>query len=442
MPPASTRAIPSRPPGRSHVWYEPAVPRKVLFIAYLFPPIAGGGVHRSVAFVRHLRAFGWEPVVVCAGPGADSWVEDPSLLEHIPPGVEVHRVSNRVLGTAVRTIRRLARGPLRAVADAVLAVPDRQVSWGPGAWRAGRRRLAQGDIEAIYSTGAPWTDHLVAQVLKREFRLPWVADFRDPWTLFEMYRPVTRWHEAFDRRLEGGIYRDADRIISNTPESLADLVTSFPAAKPKAICIPNGFEESDFTHLPEPKPVPPLTIGYAGSFYPGRGPEDFYRLLDGALGHHPDLRTKLRILLMGRTEQAPSVAGTRIEGLTTALGYLPRDQALKTLAECTLSLIVMPRSRDGSTRVVPGKLYEALRLGRPILAVTPPGGAADLVREAGGDSLVLDPLDPEGAPRLAEWLTQLAARGPKGRMNPELVRKYDRRVLTERLAATLDTLVL
>ena len=180
--------------------------RRVLMVAYMFPPVTGVGIERTLKHVTYLPDAGWQPVVVAAASPGYRLV-DPDTLERVPASTEVHRAISlepahlrRWLGGLLRggrlgppgvraTGRPSASGTgVRGMLNQAwrtyveLAwIPDEQIGWAPGAIAAGIGANADDPVDAIYSSGPPWTSHLVAAAIQGLTGLPWVADFRDPW---------------------------------------------------------------------------------------------------------------------------------------------------------------------------------------------------------------------------------------------------------------------
>ena len=407
--------------------------REVLVIAYLFPPLGGGGVQRTLGFVRHLPANGWRPTVICAGDDATYWARDPTLMRRVPLEATVVRVPAGWPGSAARWTRRLVPHAYRRAFDQFVFVPDRQVPWGPNALQAGLRIAERGRFAALYSTGSPWTNHMVAMAIKARTGLPWIADFRDPWTQNMTFSTASGAHAALHRRLENLVYRHADRIVANTPGHMRAVQAAFAASYDKTTFIPNGYAESDFAKCRHPiASRDPVLLGYAGSFYPGHGPEALLDMLRQARPHAPPFRLRF----IGNTQLGDQPADAGLDDITEDLGYLTQAQMLDRLAECHATIVTMP-GQPRPTGVVPQKLYMYLRLGRPMVAILPPGDAADLVREAGDQHLLQDPVALDGD-AAADWLHQLAAdRVPGVPVGSLVVRRHARDVLTQRLAGLL-----
>lgn len=410
--------------------------KRLLVIAWFFPPMGGGGVQRTLSFVRHLSALGWRITVLTTDAPERYWAQDPGLLERVPASVEVVRVGDRALSLARRVVRRAAPERVRRDVDRLLDLPDRQATWRPYAIREGRRLLQAERFDAIYSTSAPWSAHLVAHALARRARVRWVADFRDPWTLNQTFRPATRAHARWAEAWEARILRDADVVLTNTPKNAAALQARFTDRRAHVEALPNGWEADETEGLGPPSAEGPLTIGYAGSFYAGYQPDAFYRHLLAAFTEAPALRSTVRVRMCGRTEQAQAAAAAGLADVVEERGYLPQRAALEHLAKSHAVLLTLPDAADSGW--VPQKLYVYLRLDRPVIAVLPPGEARDILERAGGRQLVLAPDARDGGPRLAAFLRELGPRrtAPAG-YGREVVQAYDR----ARLAARLDALL-
>src|SRR4051795_12216989 len=184
--------------------------RRVLFLAYYFPPVGGGGVQRAVKFCRYLVEFGWQPVVV-TGPGGpgDLWApEDKTLTAELPPEVEVHRIAHPEPSVPVWRGR---------VGRALDLMPATLRWWVDGATEVGRR--AGRDTDVILGELAPYATAHAATRLSRELGLPWVADLQDPWALDEMWLYPSGLHRARDTRRMHRLLGTASAIVMNTPEA-------------------------------------------------------------------------------------------------------------------------------------------------------------------------------------------------------------------------------
>jgi glycosyltransferase involved in cell wall biosynthesis len=396
---------------------------RVLVVAYLYPPAGGGGVQRTAGFVRHLPDFGWSPEVV-AGTAEGYWARDPSLEAGL--AAPVTRVPLPPWDALRRWTRRALPPSIRAAFDAS-RLPDVHSAWILPAFRAAARRHARRPFDVIYSTGPPWTDHVVAALLARRFGLPWVADFRDPWA-HNPLQPPPRALAPAHRALEAWVHGTADLSIASTEGYRRAMAEAFDLPPGATMHLPNGFTESDFPGLPAPAPAPPLRLGYAGSFYGAHGPEALFDALEAVAIRDPELGLTVELFGMTGTPRARAFT-------VNAHGYVPQRAALEGLARCPVVFLTVP-DRPGAEGCVPQKLYVYLRLGRPILWCGPEGDATAILRRAGGTHFALDPRRPD-LEGLGRWLRARVDEAPPAPFSPEVVGGFDRRVLTGQLAGQL-----
>ena len=438
--------------------------RRVLILCYFYPPLAGGGVHRVLSFTRHLPASGWDCTVVCAG-GEDYWVTDESLVARVPPATEVIRVNG---GSALAALLRWRRGDrgrrrggtyaaLRRMSDWWL-LPDSYLGWARRAGAAAARRIAAGGVDALLSSSPPDSVHLAALGLARRFPIPWVADFRDPWIGLHLRTPPTPWHRARQAALERSVMERADLVLA---ASATDAVRAADPARraPRRIeHLANGFEpQAPAAGAPraasEPAPAA-SSVQVAGPGDAGRG--RFTWVFTGTLslmadtgfvleGLHdlfarlPEARRDTRLRLLGPydrdDEDRADALGLR--GIVAFEGARSHAETLAAQRAADGLLLWKPR---GAPTMVPGKLYEYLDSGRPILAVLPPGDeAAALVERAGGARVAPGDRAALGAALEAAWRAWRAA-GPAAAARPQWVDDYARPRLAQRLAGLLDGL--
>jgi glycosyltransferase involved in cell wall biosynthesis len=430
--------------------------RRVLFLAYYFPPVGGGGVQRSRKFVEYLPAFGYRPVVVTR-PVDDAldWApDDDSLTASIPRGTEVVRV----------------RGPEPPLSrwhsrtERWLRITEPRVRWWiDGAVEAGREAARGADV--IYASMSPFGSGEAAARLARETGTPWVADLRDPWALDEWLVYTTALHRRLEMRRMGRVLASASAIVMNTPEATAQLVRHFPGLDAERVfTIPNGFDPDDFAPPAPVRDDGAFRIVHAGWVHTASGRRHgrlrlVRRLLGGAV-RGLDVLTRSDVFLLQAVEQllekrrelrgtvevhlagvAPRAAD-RPSDVVRRHGYLPHADTIALMRSADLLFLPMHDLPAGRrARIVPGKTYEYLASGRPILGAVPDGDARDLLERA-GTALLCRPRDVAAMRRLLErevdrWL----AGEPRPELDAEVMRPYERRRLTSELARVLDRAV-
>jgi glycosyltransferase involved in cell wall biosynthesis len=358
----------------------------VLMVAFHYPPCSGtSGVHRTLSFSRYLPREGWRPIVLSAESRAYE-SKDGGRLSEIPDEAIVCRVfaldARRHLSVRGRYLR-------------ATALPDRWITWWLGAVPAGLRLIRVQRPRVIWSTYPIATAHLIALTLHRLTGLPWVADFRDPMT------DVDYPHGASERRLYAWLERQAvryaSRLVFTTEGTRRLYLDRYPALEPaRAVVIPNGYEESDFQALPAARTAAasPFRLVHSGTIYPEeRDPLPMLRALarlnrEGVLTP-AELRVELRA--PGHEKQYASVIqDLGLAGVVRILPAIPHRQALLDCADASALLLLQGPSCNAQ---IPAKTYEYLRLGRPILTLTPAASdTAAVLAECGGATRV-EPLD-------------------------------------------------
>lgn len=428
---------------------------RVLFIAYHFPPVGGAGVQRAVKFVRYLPELGWEPDVVTGPIGSigDSYTTDETLGAELPAGLEVRRLAGPEPVPATHWRRRAERW---------LRLPTRWSRWWiDGVVESGRPAPA---IDLVLATMSPFESCGAAAQLARHHGVPWVADLRDPWALDEMRVYTTGLHRRLElRRMERSL-RSAAAIVMNTAEAADRLRSSFPSLARKPIhAIPNGFDASDFAESPARDADGPFRIVHTGYLHTEFGlrhrrKRAANRLLRGTLGEvdiltrshvfllqaverlferRPDLRGAVLLELAGGMDRADEEA-IRVDWVRTH-GYLEHADAIRLMQ--TADLLFLPMHGVEPPRrasIVPGKTYEYLASGSPILAAVPEGDARDLL-ERSGSAFVCRPDDVDGMSAiLEEQVERRRRREPPAAPEADVLATYERRQLTGQLAAVLD----
>jgi len=426
--------------------------RRLLVLCYFFPPHGGGGVPRVLGYTRYLPDHGWDCTVVCAG-AEDFWITDRSLLERVRPETEVVRVEGGSALSAWLRLRPRDRGQrsprtfgfLRGLADWWL-VPDPYVGWARRAGAAAARLMRERRFDAVLSSSPPDSVHLAALGLGRG-RAPWVVDFRDPWMGLNRRTPPTAWHARRHAALEARVVAGADLVVAAARSHAEQLERATPRPR-RVVHLPNGFEPAAATSAPEsaPSAEPPAASSFFRIVYTGtlaRVPDvdTFLDALHEMLARRPEARRRVRVVLAGPFETGyrdRAIALGLTPGIVSFEG--PRPYAETRALQASADLLALWKMA-GMTATVPGKLYEYLDTGRPVLALLEPADeAGELVERAGG--VRVDPRDRTGvvdALDRAYLAWREHGRAPAAR--PAWIEDHTRAALAGRLAAELDRAV-
>ncbi|MBI3650467.1 MAG: hypothetical protein HY231_05400 [Acidobacteria bacterium] len=400
--------------------------KRVLFIAYAFPPSGGAGVQRAAKFVKYLPELGWLPTVLTVQESCYGVQDDSHILE-LPDGVQVIRTPH------LDPVARFTRPP---TATASSNQNGKVASTGQG-WEKSLRALARESwlsFDLIYATGEPYSAYFTAAALSRLTGVPFVIDMRDPWTL-SPYRQIVG--SPLRQAIEGWQER---RILAHCRAAIfanraSDVYAEkFPQWADKFHYLPNGYDSADFVGVPA-QVFDKFTIVHSGTFLPGyRTAEVFLRALKELVNEKPELAQTFEILFVGKIgEEQKLIHELSLQGVVRQTGYLPHKESLSYVTGADALLLVGGEHAWEET----GKVYEYLNTGKPVLALVNKQGAAARVLQhypaahlvertcvAETHAALLDLLG-EGRKGATEKLSGFAA-------------QYERRHLTEKLAQVFD----
>ncbi len=437
--------------------------RRVLIVAYYFPPSGGPGVQRVLKYVQYLHQFGWQPTVLTVNEG-NFPARDESLLEEIPKDVSVirtdifepydlyRRLTGKSSDTAidVNTIRKegsklSASERLSEFIRATFFIPDARIGWYRKAVEAGMQAISEHHIDAIVSSSPPYTCAMIARGLKRRSGLPWVAGFRDPWTGF--ITTPRRWGipARIDRMFEHAVFTEADEVEVAWPGIARDALGKYAdLPEEKFHVLPNGYDSADFPEIdPSERTDDRFTMTYTGSMYGRRNPDAFLRAVERLVSRGLVDPAKIRLRFIGRfgEEVKATFDASPVRDAIEVSGYMPHSESVRQLFLSDALLLVVDEC-DESEEVVPGKVYEYIGSRRPVLAVAPERGSiAELIAETGAGYVAHQ----SNIAGIAEAFQQLYRDHREGtnslQPNEAAIRSYERRNVTGRLAGLLDRCV-
>jgi hypothetical protein len=410
--------------------------KRVLMIAYHFPPLAGSsGIQRTLRFVQQLPALGWQPLVLTAQPRAYERTAD-DLLGEVPSGTVVRRAF------ALDATRHLAwRGRYLAAT----ARPDRWASWRFDAVRQGLAMIREHRPQMLWSTYPIATAHVIGAELQRRTGLPWVADFRDPMAQPD-YPPDAQTHAHF-LRIEALATEHAAAWCLTTPGALKTYRERYPVAASRMCLLENGYDEPSFARAEAQRrdPVRPLdperlTLLHSGIVYPSeRDPTQLFEALAALRSARPALAARLRIRFRAAVAEdllRRLTAQHELDEMVEVLPSIGYDAALREMLDAD-GLLLMQASNCNEQ--VPAKAYEYLRARRPIVCLSDPAGDTWKVLSGAGVTAIarLDNAD-EIAALLARFAEAPADEGWRARS--QAVAAASRQARSVELASLLDGL--
>lgn len=419
--------------------------KRLLIISYYWPPTGGSGVQRWVKFSKYLPEHGWQPVIYTP-ENPERLAYDESLLADIPECAEVIRrrivepygLYRKLFGRSGGEVNPLnssgksLKSKLSRVLRGNLFIPDPRVSWVRCSVRFLKKYLREHPVDAVVTTGPPQSMHLIGRGLKRSLGLPWIADFRDPWTRMFYYKHLclSKFADRKHHRLEQGVLDEADLVLAVSPPVRDDFQAQ---TRTPVHLITNGYDEDDFpVREPGSRKDGKFRIVHTGLFAADGNPLKLWDALARRCREDEDFAQRLEIRLAGKTD-APVLEAIRERGLGAQLvdlGYLPHSRVVQEQQEADL-LILPLRHEPEYAKVLPGKIFEYIASGRPVLGIgQEDGAAAAILRDSGAGRMY----DWDREDKFLEFMDMdhEAAEGAA---------RYSRKALTRQLVEELESLV-
>ncbi len=429
----------------------------VLVVTYYFPPAGGPGVQRMLKFIRYLPDYGWQPVVLTVKNG-DFPAKDPTLEEEIPeempvirvPAVEPYAFYRKFTGK--KSGEMIPVGTLSADNSgsfpekfahwirANLFIPDARLGWIFPVISAAKRIIHNYNIQALFSSSPPQSVQVAALRIAKRHGLPWVADFRDPWTDIYYYQGLQRLKLAkkLDAAFEKKVLERADAVLTVSPTIQRQLGEKI--RRPDVSMIPNGYDASDFKgdtkhHYDE------FSISYIGNLKANQNPSSLWNALKTLCDNDTAFASNLSLQFTGKIHPEVKESLERF-ALTSSLkinDYVPHYEATRQMRQTAVLLFIVPDAPNNAG-ILTGKLFEYLAAGRPILSIGPvDGDAADILRSAGAGDM-LSQSDLVGMRSHIERLYESWQKENMKEFIPEQskVEQYDRRQLTGELSQVLS----
>lgn len=420
--------------------------KKVLIVSYHFPPREGIASIRIRGIAKYLPKFGWEPTILTAVlpgtvdkkfkvvqtpyPGDTSYLLKKKIHLHPDKGFQ----EQIGISLSVREGKKSFTSKLINIILCIIAYPDIKKSWFPYAVEIGNNLIRTEQFDAIISSSAPITCHLIAKELKLQHQIPWIADLRDLWTQNHYYSyGIIR--KYFERRLEISTFAHAN-VLTTVSEPLAeDLKSLHPDSK--VVEISNGFDPDDIGFAPLTKE---FTITYTGELYQGkRDPRPLFKALSNLIGKKLLNLNLFKVRFFGRRQYwlEQYIKEYHLESIVKQYGMVSREFALVKQRESQILLLLNWNSQK-ERGVYTGKVFEYLAANRPILSI---GGYKTEVNNLLNETNVgICPNNLEHIENtILEWYKQYKSFGSvKYSGNREAINKYSHIEMANKFASELN----
>lgn len=441
--------------------------KNVLIIAYFFPPIGGSGVQRTLKFVKYLKKFNWNPIVITVGSDFQQYDLDYSLLEELPNDVKIIRFdhfkfcSEQLNNIEAQEIFNIIYGLIgdESLADEFLnsikknecsnrsfiLEPDIYIGWVNDVLRNIDNYVDLNNIDAILTTSGPYSDHIIGYYLKKKYKnIKWVADFRDEWTN-NPYSTEDKKSLKYrlENMMESNIIKTADKIIQVTPISEKNCRENFNIPERKVTTITNGYDESDFNNIIINSNNKNFTVTYAGTVYYNRFPEGFIKSFNELIDENLIKKEDIKINFYGIYDWRITEKISNLDkyNIITCYDYVSHEECLRI--NCNSNLLFLPVGKEEKFKgVYTGKVFEYIKCGVPILALSPKESIVEDIIKRTNTGMNFEYDDIEGMKKyILEKYRQWQNKDIILNANLQEIKKYDRIILTQKLAEVFDNLM-
>ncbi len=369
---------------------------KILILSYYWPPGGGAGVQRWVKFAKYLHEMGYGVFVVTPKDPSVPFM-DPTLDREVPKEVKVIRTRSREPFAMFNLLRgkkgnQMGAGTTDLMTGGIMKrlalyirsnyfIPDARMGWNPFAEKAASQLIEEEKIDIIVSTGPPHSTHLVAERLQRKYSLPWICDFRDPWTSIYYLKlfPLTRKSWKKHHKLEDGVLKNAD-LVTTISNDLGDELSRHSS---NVSILYNGYDDADFKDLRNVSrgSMDRIKLRYVGNFKPNQNYSGFFELIHKAMERHSKLELEFVGPIDGRIRE--ELENSALNKRIKTRGPVDHKTAVDLMVDSDILLFVIPRG-ENEKGIITGKIYEYMATKKPILAIGPTDGdAAEILKESG-----------------------------------------------------------
>lgn len=429
--------------------------RKVLIITYYWPPSGGAGVQRWLKFVKYLRNFGWEPVVYTP-ENPEYPAIDNSLLKDIPQGIEIVRTPiwepysfyKKLVGA--KKNERINAGFLSEKKRPGLAerfsiwlrgnffIPDARKFWINPSIKFLVKYLKQHPVDAIVSTGPPHSMHMIALGVKKRTGLPWLADFRDPWTNIDFYHELmlSSWADRKHHKQEMSVLKKADEVVVISNSMKTDFLKLL---KRDYSVITNGYDQDDIAGV-DARIDERFSVAHIGTMVKTRNPLLLWEVLSEEVLKDTDFANELEIKLVGSVDYSvtESIEAAGLGNYVNKISYVPHNEVVKIQQQSQVLLLLINDTPNAKV-ILPGKFFEYMAARRPILCIGPrDGDAAEVILETNA-GYVSEKDDKES---IRKAINELYSRFRTGKniVDSKGIARFSRESLTGRMAECLSVI--
>lgn len=413
--------------------------RKVLVIAYYFPPMGYSGVQRTAKFVKYMPDFGWEPTVLTIQPKYYYAFDNYLLKEIENRGIRVIRTGTKDPTQRIINQKKIKSEIIRKVFNRIsqtFFLPDNKKGWMKPALREARKLLSLETFDIIFATAPPYTSFLIGTELKKEFGIPLILDYRDAWLDDGLSFYPTPFHRWIVKSMEKKVLHQSNKIVSYTRQIKEHILKNYPFIKPdEIVIIPHGYDEEDFEVKSENlRSSNKFRITYSGAFYDERTPKFFLKAIEKLLFERPDLESQIEFYFVGNFPKYyyRKIQKSKYKSIFHFTDYVNHQENIKYLLSSDVLWLMIRHSKNPHLYAT-SKLFEYMGTTKPILACVPLNGAAASILKDYGAAFIVEPEDVEGIKNKLIELFELYKNDALPKADLNYIQQFERKKLTHEL---------
>ncbi|WP_125154756.1 glycosyltransferase [Clostridium rectalis] len=444
--------------------------RQVLVISHIFPPMSGSGVQRTLKFVKYLRDFNWEPVVVTVGDTVYNYLKDATLENEIPKDLQIVKFDEK-LNFNGREVTNIIENYTKLIKNEdiilqyksiinkfseendyenifkTLLLPDHLSFWSMDVINKIDEFVDFNSIDIIYSTSGPYSDHIIAYFLKEKYDKPWVCDFRDEWTN-NPYANFDKNYLGYKMilQMEKSILEKSNKIITNSPLARKNYIEILNVPKEKIITITNGYDEEDFKNIQLTKEKNnKFTITHNGMLYMVRTPDTFLMAVKKLIDESRINKDKIEIIfsyIENKDSWVNYLKENNMDSIVTFKDYMSHKDSINLSMNSDMLLLIVGLDEENK-RIYTGKIFEYLRMNKPILSLSP---KHSVVEELLNENQCGENFEFKDIIGISEYIFKKYKEWENGieskNNNNQLIKKYERRELTQQLSSVFEEVLL
>jgi glycosyltransferase involved in cell wall biosynthesis len=398
--------------------------------------------------VKYFRDFGIEPVVYTV-ENPNYPIKDESLINDIPKGIEMLTQPiwepNNLLSFLGKKNKESAGflipkptfiGKILQYIRANYFIPDARKFWVKPSVNYLKEYLTKHKINIVITTGPPHSLHLIGLQLKRDLKVKWIADFRDPWTEIDYFHQLPLSKKAMQRHhyLEKEVLKNADAVLVVGKT----MRKNFEKFNQQIFTVTNGFDD-EVLRISEQLDAK-FTMTHVGLMNADRNPLILWEAISEIISENNRFKADFQLNLIGKVDETvkKNISKYNLEKHVQLIDYVAHNEVIEFQIKSQV-LLLLVNNVPSAKGIITGKIFEYLMAKRPILAIAPSDGdLAEILMQTNAGVVV----DFEDKIKLKKNILALYAqfKARDLKVNSKSIAQFHRKELTKKIADIIKSM--